>query len=291
MVDPVDERRRRPEARREGDRVGVDQGGRPQEQVDVGPAEAVQRLLGVADEEQLPGRRGAPSRPPRWRGDGDRRSRAAAGRCPGTRPAAGPGSAAPARRAPARRAAGGARGAGRGPGGRGTSAARTGCGAPASARVKRASSSPRWPRTARSPGRTSWPGRCPRPVRSTRPFAAARAPRTRCRRRSRPSHRRRGCRSWLARCGRSDVEDVELVDARLDQLLHLLQPARQPLLEAGGQPVGHPSPSARSSPAGPGRRSAQGSGRAAGGSGPVVGTRTRSSCRRGCSATCAAARR
>ena len=75
--------------------VGVDDRRRPQEQVDVGPAEAVQRLLRVADEEQLPG---AGRVRARRRGDRDHDVELQRDRCPGTRPAAGPGSAGPGRR-------------------------------------------------------------------------------------------------------------------------------------------------------------------------------------------------
>ena len=57
---------------------------------DVGPAEAVDALLGVADDEELAWRGGLGASRPRARPSGPRpggrRSRPAAGRCPGTRP-------------------------------------------------------------------------------------------------------------------------------------------------------------------------------------------------------------
>ena len=77
---------------------------------DVGTTEAVDRLLGVADHEQLAGLEDhvAPRRRPQARARrGTGRSRPAAGRCPGTRRRAGSGSAAAApaaiRRSPASR--------------------------------------------------------------------------------------------------------------------------------------------------------------------------------------------
>ena len=53
VVDPVDDRRGGAEVGGERDRLRVDEAGGAQEQVDVGPTEPVERLLGVADEEEL----------------------------------------------------------------------------------------------------------------------------------------------------------------------------------------------------------------------------------------------
>ena len=53
VVDPVDDRRGRAEVAGERDRLRVHEAGGAEEQVDVCPPEAVQRLLGIADEEEL----------------------------------------------------------------------------------------------------------------------------------------------------------------------------------------------------------------------------------------------
>ena len=68
VVDPVDERRRRPEARRERDRVGVDQGGRR-----AGTGRCRPGGSGTATAWGRRRRTAARAREirPRWRGDGD----------------------------------------------------------------------------------------------------------------------------------------------------------------------------------------------------------------------------
>ena len=257
MVDPVDERWRRPEARREGDGVGVDEGGRPQEQVDVGPAEAVQRLLGVADEEQLPG---CGEIRPRWRGDGDhdlelqrvgvlvlvQQQGLVALRQLGADPLA---VERVAHEAPAedeevveRQPPGPAAALRLGQGEAGqlvTEAAEDGL----DHRVERRRQGAALHRAVHQALRRGAGGH--------RAAVGGRGP---------------GTATEAARLGRlgveQHVEDLDLVDAGLGQLLHLLQPAGQPTLEVDRQLVGHAEPDGWPRAA-PGRRP-----RADGGRGP-----------------------
>ena len=97
VVDPVEDRRDRAEVRRQRRPGRRARSCARRYMRDVGPAEPVDRLLRVADDEQRTRRGTSTSRPvvlrrPRRRRRCARRSRSGSGRCPGTRRAAAAGS-------------------------------------------------------------------------------------------------------------------------------------------------------------------------------------------------------